>query len=171
MSLSFSTFIFSTGIKLFIQHPAVLCGILILQSSLMALCSFTHGVFVKTDSYVFINTWNTEFYIPLSLRQNKSRYKIWHWLELGCFCKWKQSTNKEIYAHARVIPPYLWIIKDKLGNQRYEWPGIPPIVNFSIFFHPGHLYSNPGNTLSFLVLNCIGKMCPFVEKKEASYLV
>ena len=54
------------------------------QSSSMALCSFTHGVFVKTDSYAFINTWNTEFYIPLSLRQNESRCKIWHWLELGC---------------------------------------------------------------------------------------
>ena len=79
VSLSFSIFIFSTGIKLFIQHPVVLFGILI-----------------KTDSHVFINTWNTEFYISLSLRQNKSRYKIWHWLEIGCFCKWKQSTNKEI---------------------------------------------------------------------------
>ena len=54
------------------------------------------GVFLKKDSYVFINTWNTEFYILLSLRQNESRYKKWHWLELGCFCKWRQSTNKEI---------------------------------------------------------------------------
>ena len=31
MSLSFSTFIFSTGIKLFIRHPVVLFGILILS--------------------------------------------------------------------------------------------------------------------------------------------
>ena len=29
--MSFSTFIFSTGIKLFIQHPVVLFGILILS--------------------------------------------------------------------------------------------------------------------------------------------
>ena len=71
-------------------------GILILQGSSMALISFPHGVFVKTDSSVSINTWNTEFYIPLSLRQNEWRYKIWHWLELSWFCKWKQSTNKEI---------------------------------------------------------------------------
>ena len=55
------------------------------SSSSMASCSFTHGVFLKTDSYVFINTWNTEFYIPLLFRQNESRYKIW-----------KQSTNMEI---------------------------------------------------------------------------
>ena len=33
----------------------------------MALCSFPHDIFLKEDSYVFINTWNTEFYIPLSL--------------------------------------------------------------------------------------------------------
>ena len=31
MSLSFSTFIFSIGIKLFIRHPVVLFGILILS--------------------------------------------------------------------------------------------------------------------------------------------
>ena len=56
----------------------------------MVSCSFTHGVFVKTDNYVFINTWNTEFYIPLWLRQNESRYKLWHWLELG----WLKEVNK-----------------------------------------------------------------------------
>ena len=31
MSLSFSTFIFSTGIKLFIRHPVVILGILVLS--------------------------------------------------------------------------------------------------------------------------------------------
>ena len=96
MYLSFSTFAFLTGIKLFIWHPEVFFNILILQSSLMALCGFTHGVFVKTDSYVFINMWNTEFYITLLLRQDEWRYKIWHRLELSWFCKWKLSTNKEI---------------------------------------------------------------------------
>ena len=29
----------------------------------MALYSFIHGVFLKKDSYVFLNTWNTDFYI------------------------------------------------------------------------------------------------------------
>ena len=48
------------------------------QNSSMASCSFTHGVFLKTDSYVFINTGNTEFYISLSPRQNESRYKVWY---------------------------------------------------------------------------------------------
>ena len=37
-----------------------------------------------------------KYWIPLSLRQNKSRYNLWPWLELGCFCKCKQSINKEI---------------------------------------------------------------------------
>ena len=96
VALIFSTFIFSIGIKLFIGHPVVLFSILILLEKFDDLCSFPHGVFLKTGNYVFIYTWNTEFYIPLSLRQNKSRYKIWHWLELVCSCKWKQSTNKEI---------------------------------------------------------------------------
>ena len=63
----------------------------------MALCSFPYCAFLKASSYIFIKTWNTEFYIPLSFRQNKSRYKIWCWLELGWYCKLKQSTNKEIY--------------------------------------------------------------------------
>ena len=40
--------------------------------------SFQQKAFLKASSYDFINTWNTEFYIPLSLGQNKSRYKIWH---------------------------------------------------------------------------------------------
>ena len=38
----------------------------------------------------------------------------------------------------------------------------PPIVNFSIFFPQDifiHLYY-------FVVLNCIGNKCPFVEKKK-----
>ena len=96
VSMSSSTFIFSTGIKLFIRHPVYFSVSWFYQSSSMASRRLPHGVFLKTDSYVFINTWNTEFYIPLSLKQNKSRYTIWHWLELGCFCKWKQSTNKEI---------------------------------------------------------------------------
>ena len=111
---------------------------------------FPYGVFVNADSYVFINTWNTESYIPLSLRQNNSRNKIWHWLELGCFCKWKQWTSKEmqrmewfwfrrgfiltlsifiwilfILRLAAMSPcksdtPHLRIIKDKLGDKRYE---------------------------------------------------
>ena len=42
----------------------------------MILCSFKHGAFVKAGRYVFINTWNTEFYTPLLPRQNKSRLKI-----------------------------------------------------------------------------------------------
>ena len=48
------------------------------HSSSMASWSFTHGVFLKTDSYVFINTWNNEFYIPLLLRQKNqdTRYDI-----------------------------------------------------------------------------------------------
>ena len=38
--------------------------------------TFRHLDFIlKTDSYIFINTWNTEFYIPLLLRQSKSRYR------------------------------------------------------------------------------------------------
>ena len=96
VTMSSSTFIFSTGIKLFIRHPVVLFGSLILSEQFNSFVQLPHGVFLKTDSCVFINTWNTEFYIPLLLRQNKSRCKIWQWLELGCFCKWKQSTNKNI---------------------------------------------------------------------------
>ena len=96
LSLSFSTFIFSIDIKLLFGIQQYFLASWFYQSSSMALWSFPHGVFLKTDSYIFVNTWNTEFYIPLLLRQSKSRCKIWHWLELGCFCKWKQSTNKEI---------------------------------------------------------------------------
>ena len=32
------------------------------------------------------------------------------------------KTTMSPWAHARVIPLYLWIMKDKLGNQRYQWP-------------------------------------------------
>ena len=85
--LSFSTLIFSIGINLFIRHPGVLFWILILSEQFHGFLSSPSGVFLKTGSYVFINTWNTEFYIKLSLRRNKSRYKIRHWPELGYSCK------------------------------------------------------------------------------------
>ena len=52
MSLSFSTYIFLTRIKLFIRHPVVFSASWFYQSSLMALCSSCHGVFLKTDSYI-----------------------------------------------------------------------------------------------------------------------
>ena len=83
-ALNFSIFIFSTGIKFTIRHPVVLLGILILLEQVDDFVQLSLGVFLKTDSYVFINTWNTEFYIPLLLRQNEWRHKIWHWLKLGC---------------------------------------------------------------------------------------
>ena len=47
--------------------------------------SFQLDIFVKADSYVFMNTSNVEFYSPLSFQQNKSRLKISHLVELGCF--------------------------------------------------------------------------------------
>ena len=86
-----------------------------------ALRSFPYAVFVNKDCYVVINTWNTEFYIPLLLRENKSRYKIWHWLELGCFCKWKQSTNKEILAYGMVLA-YRWHYFDFNSKAGYNEP-------------------------------------------------
>ena len=43
MSLSFSTFIFSTGVKLFIRYPVVLFGILILSE--------------KFDGFVQLHSW------------------------------------------------------------------------------------------------------------------
>ena len=89
VALNFSTFIFSIGIKLFIRHLVVLSGILILLEQFDDFVQLPHGVFLKTGSYVFINTWNTKFYIQILLTQNKSRYKVWHSRELGCFCKWK----------------------------------------------------------------------------------
>ena len=73
--MSFSKFIFSTGIELFIRNPVALFGILILSDQFDGFVQLLHGEFFKTDSCVFINTWNTEFYIPLLLKQNKSRYK------------------------------------------------------------------------------------------------
>ena len=35
----------------------------------MASCSFTHGVFFKTDSYVFINTWQYQVLYPIIVMQ------------------------------------------------------------------------------------------------------
>ena len=89
--MSFSTFIFLTGIKLFIRHLVVLFGFLILSQQFDGFVQLHPWCILKDNT-----EWNNEFYIPLLLRQNKSRYKIWHWLELGWFCKWKQSSNKEI---------------------------------------------------------------------------
>ena len=86
----------SICIKLFIRHPVLLFGILILSEQFDGLVQLPPWCTVKERDYVFINTSNTELYIPLLLRQNKSRCKIWHWLELGHSCQSKQSTNKEI---------------------------------------------------------------------------
>ena len=58
-------------------------------------CQDKHSTFLKAGSCVFINTWKTEYYAPLSLEQNKPRLKIWHWLELGCSNELKHSTNKK----------------------------------------------------------------------------
>ena len=97
VALHFQIFIFLLVIKLFIWRPVLLFGILIsLEQLNNFVWSFRHVVFLNTRSYVFINTWNTEFYIQLLHRENKSRYKIWHSLELAGSCKWKQSTNKEV---------------------------------------------------------------------------
>ena len=90
MSLSFSSFIFLTGIKLLIWHLVVLFGILSEQFDgfvqLLPWCILKDR---QLCLHKYVKYW---FYIRLSLRQNESRYKIWHWLQLGCFCKWKQST-------------------------------------------------------------------------------
>ena len=94
MSLIFSIFIFSIGIKLFIWHSVGLFWILILSEQFDGFVRLHHWWFLKTDSYVFINTWNTKIFSPLSLRKNESKYK--QWLELGCFCKLKQTTNNKI---------------------------------------------------------------------------
>ena len=56
VALSSSTFIFSIGIKLFIRLQWYFSASGFYQSNSMALCSFPHGVFINTDSYVFINT-------------------------------------------------------------------------------------------------------------------
>ena len=75
----------------------------------ITLCSLQHYVFLKTSSYFFINTWNTELYVPLLLRKNKSRYKIWHWLELGCSCEWRQPKNKKTWPMAGFLCRYGFI--------------------------------------------------------------
>ena len=103
MFLSFSTFIFSTGIKLFIRHPVVLFGILILSEQFDGFVQLLSCFILKEDSYVFIKYEKYWFYVRLSLRKNESRYKIWHWLELGWICKLKQWTNKE------EIQPMEWL--------------------------------------------------------------
>ena len=96
-ALSFSTFIFSTGMKVFIRHPVLLFGILILLEQVDDFLQLPPLCILK-DRQLCLHKylWNTKFYIPLLLRQNKSRYKILHWLELGCSCMWKQLTNKKM---------------------------------------------------------------------------
>ena len=56
VAMSFSIFIFSIGIKLFIGHPVVLFGILILLEELSDFVQLPPWYILKTDSYVFINT-------------------------------------------------------------------------------------------------------------------
>ena len=93
VAMSFSIFIFLIDIKLFTRHQVVLFGILVLLEQLDDFVQLPPWCILK-DSQLCLHKYL--FYIWLSLRQNKSRYEIWHWLELGCSCKWKQSTNKEI---------------------------------------------------------------------------
>ena len=99
VNLNFSKFIFSSGIykDLFLECNSIFRHLDFISAFQMIPCSFRHSVFLKAGSYVSINTWNTEFYVSLLLRQNKSRYKIWHWLELGCSYDWKQPTNKKTW--------------------------------------------------------------------------
>ena len=76
----------------------------------MIFCSFQYGVLLKRGSYVFINSWNSEFCVTLLLRQNKSRYKIWHWLELGCSCQWKQPANKSLAYGTGMLGMYSFLL-------------------------------------------------------------
>ena len=127
MSLSFSTFIFSTGIKLFIRHPVVLFGILILSEQFDGFVQLLPWCILKDRQlrlHKYVKCW---FYVRLSLRQNESRYKIWHWLELGRFFKWKQWTNREIW-------PMEWL-----------WSRIWLYFNF-IYFYTNLVYSKTGYT-------------------------
>ena len=95
-ALNFLTFIFSTGIKLFIRHSVVFFGNLILLKEFNDFVQLPPWCILKDRQLCRHRYLKYEFYISLLLRQNKSRYKIRHWLELGCSCKWKQSTSKEI---------------------------------------------------------------------------
>ena len=97
IALSFSTFIFSIGINLFARHPVVPFGILILLEQVDDFVQLPPWCILKDRQlclHKYLKYW--VLYIPLSLRQNKSRYKIWHCLELGCSCKWKLLTNKKM---------------------------------------------------------------------------
>ena len=82
--------------KVLIRYPVVLFGILILLEQFDDFEELPPWCIPKDRQLCLQKYLNTEFYIQLLLRQNKSRYKIWHSLELGCSCKQKQSTNKEI---------------------------------------------------------------------------
>ena len=64
----------------------------------MTSCNFKHDGFLKPGGYVFINTWNTEIYVSLLLRQNKLRLKIWNWLKLDCsyLVNWNIRPIKEL---------------------------------------------------------------------------
>ena len=74
--MSFSIFIFSTGIKLFIRHPVVLFGILILSEQFDGFAQLHPRCILKDRQLSLHKYVSTEFYIALSLRQNKSRYQI-----------------------------------------------------------------------------------------------
>ena len=102
VNLNFSKFIFSISIykDLFSECNSIFRHLDFISAFQMIPCNFRHSVFLKAGSYVFINTWNTEFYVPLLLRQNKSRYKIWRWIELDCSYEWKQPTNKKNWPMA-----------------------------------------------------------------------
>ena len=97
MPLRFSKFIFSTGIKLFIRPPVVLFGILILSEQFDGFVQPLPWCIVKNRQLCLRKYLKYWFYIRLLLRKNELRYKIRHWLELGCFCKWKQPKIREIY--------------------------------------------------------------------------
>ena len=74
VSLSFSTFLFSTGIKLFIRHLAVLFGTLMLSERFDNFVPLPPWCILKDRQ----NKWSTEFYIPLSLGQGGSGYRTSH---------------------------------------------------------------------------------------------
>ena len=104
MSRSFSAFIFSTGIKLFIRHPAVLFSILILSEQFDG--------FVQLHPLCILHEYvNTEFDIPLLLRQNESRYKCVCVCMCLCVCEASSVCKmSKTYLRVQINDLVLWIL-------------------------------------------------------------
>ena len=82
-----SIHIFNWNKALYLAQSSIFQHLGCIRAIRLVSCIFQHCIFIKAGSYVLINCWNIELYISLSLRQSKSRLKIWHLLLLDFSCE------------------------------------------------------------------------------------